>query len=343
LDLSKIDIGLTAICDHSGGWLSGAGGASFVISATSADPDGWATLQNLIDSLCEGEAISVPFESANGTDFCTYAGDPITIQIVDGSECGNSVTTSYNCIGGVCTKLADNSGTYATLSDCITSPCDKPAATYACVLETCTDTQDGTGPFSSIADCVAAGCAPPTCDGLTGCPDMRMTAEIHGLANCPAGARTDLFSNLNGVYFLDYEAATSYSFFLSIVDVDGGGDPITGVYSDPHVESDTGIPWSVESGGGNHDEYYVYAIRITTSCTDGQVTITDLTLFLQRFQWTDPASPSPTGTSSISLGTVSSTLSATAGTCAVGYMLTIFGFNDCDSNPVTYNVSAHFG
>lgn len=327
----RIEVDFGASC-HAG--FSGRDVVTCEIEAVEADADEWANIGSLIDTLCAGGSISVPFVSFSDNGFCGYEGGDVRIRIVEASECSNPnpIITSYNCSGGTCAKVFGDSGTYATLADCMASSCTKPAVSYSCFLHFCTDPHDGSGTYSSLADCVAAGCGAPTCTSLDSCTPT-LVAEVHGLAECTNGGDHYTPNLLDGVYFLDFDSiGGGISFYKGTV------NPTPDDRDSYNAETQLYLTSVI---GATTIETYVHAVEAHVSCTDGEVTITEWQWKLESFESTSGGPWSVAGIGTVSYTLPTSTLSGTVVGCISGFMLSIFPYTDCLSASQTVRISGN--
>lgn len=98
---------------------------------------------------------------------------------------------TYNCISGRCVSVADGTGTFASLSACLTSGCAPTIPlSYNCIAGRCVDPLDGTGTFESLSDCELSPCSAPVtynCDANTCVDPLDGTGTYTGFfgeSNC---------------------------------------------------------------------------------------------------------------------------------------------------------------
>jgi len=94
------------------------------------------------------------------------------------SACG--VPESYNCVGGYCIDPGDGSGTYSTLGACEAVCTPPPPVSYNCISGNCVDPGDGSGTYATLIACESA-CTPITTTTTTEAPPPITYNCQHGI------------------------------------------------------------------------------------------------------------------------------------------------------------------
>ncbi|MBC8464213.1 MAG: hypothetical protein H8D62_00890, partial [Bacteroidetes bacterium] len=197
------------------------------------------TTEGLLDSLIVDTIIGTCISCQ------TYLYDGSTLSL----ESGGGNTSSWDCVGGSCIELLNNSGEYIEYGDCLDFCGTTDSTSYNCVAGACVEEMDGSGVYSTYDECFwnceDDGISTQDCmaefTGTYSLTDVELTINLLSEAELLGGQISDFSWEVSELYFGDLIAEGTGASFN--VDFQYGDYliclEVSGEYTDSTLEGST--------------------------------------------------------------------------------------------------------